>query len=1085
MIQIILLEDGIRVAGIDYPNNHLVFDIVYPDKIEIFDSSKKVVSSPYTNFLDSNSKPYLTAQDVISDLERSFILTATEEDLQIEIVARISGDETLQSNIDSEENARISADSGLSNRTTNLEDNELKILYYSTISTTTGQVTIPTQATVILDDFPYGLDAVVETIVNGKPSGLSPTTAGGSTVTVTSFDSSGNYILSGIPSSFPVALLYVIKIKSIYLSNTSFDNRIETQIIDAASISYVDSGLATKQPLDSDLTTIAAINSGTGSGVLASDGSGWFYKTYSALKTALSLTKSDVGLGNVDNTSDANKPVSTAQQTALDLKANKVSITGDTKTKVTYNSEGIVTAGADSTTSDISEGTNLYYTDTRFDTRLATKTTTNLTEGSNLYFTVARVLATALAGLNTALTGTITSSDTVLTAFGRIQNSLDLKELLSNKSSSFTVSSTTTYTNTKALVDGLATKEPNITGTTTADFWSGGKTFINFASTALSTLLTGLSATVGDIVSTDSILIAFNKVKGTFSKILNSRITATSTVTINADTTKFDVNITGEHVHPTTGVRTVLNKVQTGILDTNLSAIDTYVWLDCATNTVIQSTTPPDPMNLDDINGYWVLIHSGGVIVGVNSFSLYSDNLGTIVNQILFYIGFKKFPGTNLVTVGTTGSRLSHSGGEAIKPGGGDSSKKPLFTLSGQTDATFLHRTLLDTQGASTQTFDTTNYNPSGSTVSALSNNKFTAALIWKFASSPTAQIRPQYGQFSYDNFTEALNKYDKDPYVLSPNGNRNGVPIAWIIFKKGTTLFTGTPDSDYKIINIESAGTSGGVVPTMQNAYDASSTPQYTINATRNAVQYLDGRNDSTLSLLEFKDFGNILIAYITGAGNWFATSYRILGTGGNGFIDLQSQSSDPSVPASGIRRFFNDSINKLASLMSNGTKSTIRGKIYSDLTTSSALTGTTTNTLMKSALIKGGTFSTSATDTLRIESAALKTGTAGTLTQRYYVNTSASLSGATLLGTQSAAAGGTFLGMVRNGQIKSTTNTEFIDATLSVSGDEAAAGVGVSGGKSSINIDWTIDQYIIQAAQNASAADSTVSSFLKIYRD
>lgn len=34
-------------------------------------------------------------------------------------------------------------------------------------------------------------------------------------------------------------------------------------------------------------------------------------------------SKADVGLGNVDNTSDANKPVSTAQQTALDTKANK------------------------------------------------------------------------------------------------------------------------------------------------------------------------------------------------------------------------------------------------------------------------------------------------------------------------------------------------------------------------------------------------------------------------------------------------------------------------------------------------------------------------------------------------------------------------------------------------------------------------------------------------------------------------------------------------------------------------------------------------------------------------------------------
>ena len=36
------------------------------------------------------------------------------------------------------------------------------------------------------------------------------------------------------------------------------------------------------------------------------------------------VTKAQVGLGNVDNTSDANKPVSTAVQTALNLKANNV-----------------------------------------------------------------------------------------------------------------------------------------------------------------------------------------------------------------------------------------------------------------------------------------------------------------------------------------------------------------------------------------------------------------------------------------------------------------------------------------------------------------------------------------------------------------------------------------------------------------------------------------------------------------------------------------------------------------------------------------------------------------------------------------
>lgn len=47
-----------------------------------------------------------------------------------------------------------------------------------------------------------------------------------------------------------------------------------------------------------------------------------------ALTGNITLAKGDVGLGNVDNTSDANKPVSTAQQTALNAKidANKFQV---------------------------------------------------------------------------------------------------------------------------------------------------------------------------------------------------------------------------------------------------------------------------------------------------------------------------------------------------------------------------------------------------------------------------------------------------------------------------------------------------------------------------------------------------------------------------------------------------------------------------------------------------------------------------------------------------------------------------------------------------------------------------------------
>ena len=42
-----------------------------------------------------------------------------------------------------------------------------------------------------------------------------------------------------------------------------------------------------------------------------------------------SVSKTDVGLGNVDNTSDLNKPISTATQTALDSKVDNSRVLTD------------------------------------------------------------------------------------------------------------------------------------------------------------------------------------------------------------------------------------------------------------------------------------------------------------------------------------------------------------------------------------------------------------------------------------------------------------------------------------------------------------------------------------------------------------------------------------------------------------------------------------------------------------------------------------------------------------------------------------------------------------------------------------
>lgn len=96
---------------------------------------------------------------------------------------------------------------------------------------------------------------------------------------------------------------------------------------------------------------------------------------------AVIISATDVGLGNVNNTSDSNKPVSTAQQTAIDVKMAQHIAAGDPHPQYTTSSEAALAAPVQSvnsytgiislTTTNIPESTNLYYTDARVGTYLS------------------------------------------------------------------------------------------------------------------------------------------------------------------------------------------------------------------------------------------------------------------------------------------------------------------------------------------------------------------------------------------------------------------------------------------------------------------------------------------------------------------------------------------------------------------------------------------------------------------------------------------------------------------------------------------------------------------------------------------
>jgi hypothetical protein len=131
-------------------------------------------------------------------------------------------------------------------------------------------------------------------------------------------------------------------------------------------------------------------------------------------QTLLSLTKSQVGLGNVDNTSDINKPISTATQTALDGKQ----ATGSYLTSVPVASTSVSgTVIVDGTTitingSGVISGANIYSLPTASGSVLGgVKVGTNLSiDGSGVLSATVPAASTTTPSMDgTAAVGTATT----------------------------------------------------------------------------------------------------------------------------------------------------------------------------------------------------------------------------------------------------------------------------------------------------------------------------------------------------------------------------------------------------------------------------------------------------------------------------------------------------------------------------------------------------------------------------------------------------------------------------------------------------------------------------------------------------
>lgn len=410
-----------------------------------------------------------------------------------------------------------------------------------------------------------------------------------------------------------------------------------------------------------------------------------------ALSGNVTVTVSDLSLGNVTNTSDANKPVSTAQQTALDFKANIASptftgtvggitasmvglgnVTNESKatmfTNATFTGTFAVTAGsianaalANSAVANLS-GTNsgdqttitgnagsatiLFTGRTIGITGDATWTSPSFDGSQNVTasITVTKINGTSLSGLGTGIL-----KNTTGTGVPSIAIAADFPTL--NQSTSGNAATATILTTTRAIYGNNFDGSTALTQIIASTFGGTGNGFTKFTGPSASEKTFTLPNATATILTDNAVVTAAQGGTG----INNS----TRTITISSNAAIFSF-ASGKTL-------TVSNSIT--IAGTDASTLNVGTGGTLGTNAFNSTAYQPLATNLTSVgalaNASGYLNNNGS---GVFSYVTPSGTGDMILGNTQLVTGPKEFnPGTLYVIGSATGADINFDVGSALK----------------------------------------------------------------------------------------------------------------------------------------------------------------------------------------------------------------------------------------------------------------------------------------------------------------------------------------------------------------------------------------------------------------------------------